>query len=130
MNNILTKIFLLLLIIFSESPSLKLNSLEYLNNIFNKFSFRLSETKKFSNNFIVVSFTSFKGIEDISFKIISPSSLENSGNIRLRRVIILLLIDCDLDFDIFHKKDICSFLKILFLYKNTIMSFERSIKAS
>ena len=77
-----------------------------------------------------MSFTSLRGILAISFKIISQSSLENSGKIFPRRLIILLLIDWDLVLDIFHKKEICSLVNSLLLYKNSRISLHLSIKAS
>ena len=78
----------------------------------------------------MTSFTSFKGMFDISFKIISQSSFENLGKIALKRLFILLFIDCDFVLDILYKNDICSFLNKLLLYKKTKISFERSIIAS
>ena len=89
----LTKILLLLKIIFLSKPCSYDNSLENLNKIFNSNSRLISPLKKFSNNFKVISLTSLNGILSTIFKILLQSSIENSGSKFPKSDIIALLID-------------------------------------
>ena len=79
--------------IFLSKPFSEDNSLENLNKIFNNNSCLKFPTKKFSNNFKVISLTSLSGILSTIVKILLQSSSENWGSKYPKSEIMALLID-------------------------------------